>query len=78
VVAQKEIWKVLETGLKPDSWTSLDEIYRLVQSKARVGTSEPHLPWKRNVRNVLQRRKKSGEVAWDGKGSYRLSRGDSA
>ena len=29
--------------------------------------------WKRNVRNVLQRRKSTGEVQWDGSASYRLA-----
>ena len=39
---------------------------------------EPQAPgsdipkWKRNVRNVLQYRKKTGEIEWDGEAKYRL------
>jgi len=28
--------------------------------------------WKRNVRNVLQYRKGTGEIEWDGQGNYRI------
>ncbi len=37
---------------------------------ARRGASPPR--WKRNVRNVLQYRRQTGEVEWDGDASYRF------
>ncbi len=34
--------------------------------------SSPIPKWKRNVRNVLQRRKHKGEIKWNGRGEYYL------
>jgi hypothetical protein len=73
VISQQEIWQILQSRLKPDDWTSLDEIYLLIETSVHAVKDEPSLPWKRNVRNLLQRRKASGDVLWNGKGSYRLA-----
>lgn len=54
-------------------WVSLDEIYQIVKRYGNLDDEdfEPHFPnsdvprWKRNVRNVLQYRKSTGEIQWN-------------
>jgi hypothetical protein len=61
-------------------WTSLETIYEIVQSNLSLDAEDfqPQSPssdipkWKRNVRNVLQYRKKTGEIEWDGSAGYRI------
>jgi hypothetical protein len=75
-----EIWDIIRKNLSREKWTSLDEIYRTVERNTNLDDedSEPQKPgsdipkWKRNVRNVLQYRKKTGEIEWDGKANYKL------
>lgn len=58
----------------------MEEIYRIVEQNSCLDDEdwEPQAPgsdipkWKRNVRNVLQYRKKTGEIEWDGEAKYRL------
>jgi len=62
-------------------WISLQEVYDLVSRNAQLDKEdyEPQSPtsdlpkWKRNVRNVLQYRKRIGEIEWDGDSNYRIS-----
>ena len=59
----------------------LDNIYRIVESTLRLDSEDyewqspiSSIPkWKRNVRNVLQYRKKIGEIEWDGHENYRFN-----
>jgi len=75
-----EIWDIIRKNLSKEKWTSLEEIYRIVERTANLDNEdwEPQAPrsiipkWKRNVRNVLQYRKKTGEIEWDGEAKYRL------
>jgi len=70
----------LEKKLSKEKWTSLEEIYRIVERNSNLDDEdlEPQAPgsdipkWKRNVRNVLQYREKTGEIEWDGEAKYRL------
>jgi hypothetical protein len=63
-----------------DQWVPLEEIYGLVDHYSALDDEDyyPQSPtsdipkWKRNVRNVLQYRKTSGEIKWDRKGGYLL------
>jgi len=58
----------------------VDAIYDIVLGRLKIDDEdlEPQAPgqatpkWKRNVRNVLQRRKGKGDIEWDGAGMYRL------
>ena len=68
---QSEIWEVLQVHLGTE-WRHLSEVYEMVGKEV---AGEDAMKWKRNVRNVLQRRRASGEVEWDGKGRYRLALG---
>jgi hypothetical protein len=76
-----ELWSIIKAMLTQTSWTSLDQIYRRVERTARLDNEdyEPQSPsseipkWKRNVRNVLQYRKRTGEIRWDGDANYKLS-----
>jgi len=61
-------------------WVLLEKIYEIVEKHGDLDTEdlEPQSPtsdipkWKRNVRNVLQYRKRKGEIEWDGKARYLL------
>lgn len=75
-----EIWDCIVSKLPKRQWIILDDIYTLIESNLNLD-SEDHewqspgsgIPkWKRNVRNVLQYRKRNGEIEWDGKGKYKL------
>jgi hypothetical protein len=75
-----EIWGIIRKNLTKDTWLSLEEIYEIVESQGILDDEdwEPQAPgsaipkWKRNVRNVLQRRKNTGEIEWDGNARYKL------
>jgi hypothetical protein len=75
-----EIWDIVRKNLSKEKWTSLEEIYRIIERNSNIDDEdlEPQAPgsdipkWKRNVRNVLQYRKKTGEIEWDGEAKYRL------
>jgi len=61
-------------------WVSLHDIYQTVERCGNLDLEdfEPQSPasdipkWKRNVRNVLQYRKRTGEIDWGGDASYLL------
>ena len=75
-----EIWDCLVRYLPKGKWISLDQIYHLVENHLSLDREdfEPQSPssdipkWKRNVRNVLQYRKRTGEIEWDGQPMYRI------
>lgn len=75
-----DIWQCLKTKLPRGQWVDLQALYSLVESHLSLDTEdfEPQSPtsdipkWMRNVRNVLQYRKGTGEVEWDGGGKYRF------
>lgn len=75
-----EIWSILVRAMRSGRWHELHELYAMVESNATLTTAdmEPDAPnslsprWQRNVRNVLQRRKTTGDVEWDGRANYRI------
>lgn len=75
-----EIWVCLKRNMTKGLWTSLETIYEIVQNNLSLDTEDfqPQSPssdipkWKRNVRNVLQYRKRTGEIEWDGSAHYRI------
>jgi len=75
-----EMWDCIRTHLPRQRWVSLEKIYALVQGHLRLDREDqepesptsPHPKWKRNVRNVLQYRKRTGDIEWDRQGNYRL------
>jgi hypothetical protein len=75
-----EIWDCIVSKLPKRRWVVLDDIYTLIERNLNLDTEDykwqspiSEIPkWKRNVRNVLQYRKRTGEIEWDGHGSYRL------
>ena len=75
-----DIWGCLMAHLPRGRWVPLEEIYGLVQTRLHLDREdqEPQSPassipkWKRNVRNVLQYRKSTGNIEWDRHGNYRL------
>jgi len=80
MIRAEEIWHILSRYMQQGKWMDLDEVYTLVKSHGQLdqedcnpsapGNSEPK--WKRNVRNVIQRRKRLGHLDWDGRAHYRL------
>lgn len=75
-----EIWSCIKKNLSKGHWTGIETIYKFVQNNLSLDTEDfqPQSPssdipkWKRNVRNVLQYRKKTGEIEWDGNANYRF------
>ena len=75
-----EIWSIIRTHMPRERWISVDEIYQMVERYGNLDVEdfEPQSPtsnipkWKRNVRNVLQYRKGTGEIQWDGDARYLL------
>ena len=63
------------------SWVLLEEIYQLIENNWNLDAEDfewqsptSDIPkWKRNVRNVLQHRKDTGEIQWDGVARYLLA-----
>lgn len=80
----QEIWDVIDYELPRDEWIPLQKIYTLVKSKLQLKPDDflPSAPqseepkWMRNVRNVLQGRKISGNIAWDKNGKYMIPSSD--
>jgi len=75
-----EIWDCLRQRSPKGEWIQLEEIYSIVEAGltldnedyARQSPSSDIPKWKRNVRNVLQYRKRTGEIEWDGHGGYKI------
>lgn len=75
-----DIWKCIIRMLPRKQWLGLQAVYNTVEKHLPLDAEdfEPQSPksespkWMRNVRNVLQYRKRTGEIEWDGAGNYRL------
>ena len=76
----RDIWDMIQTKMPRGHWVSLEEIYQMVEEYGNLSNDdfEPQSPasdipkWKRNVRNVLQYRKSTGEILWDREARYLL------
>ena len=76
-----EIWDIIQRRMPRGHWVSLEEIYQMVEHYGNLDAEdfEPQSPtsdipkWKRNVRNVLQYRKRTKDIQWDGDARYLLS-----
>ena len=74
------MWDVIKENLPVNQVVELQQIYSLVERNVKLmpddwlpsarGTADPR--WKRNIRNILQYRKKTSEVIWVGEGKYIL------
>lgn len=81
MIRQPEIWEIIKCLMPKNEWLSLQELYDLVSRNAQLDKEDyesqsptSDLPkWKRNVRNVLQYRKRTGEIEWDGDANYRIA-----
>ncbi len=75
----REMWNIIKSHMPRGQWILLSNIYDLVERYGNLDAEDlkPQAPrhnipkWKRNVRNVLQR-KKNIEIQWDGNAKYRL------
>lgn len=75
-----ELWNCIVDNLPRDQWVALDDIYSLIERNLNLDAEDNEwqspssdIPkWRRNVRNVLQYRKGTGEIEWDERGRYRL------
>jgi hypothetical protein len=75
-----EIWDCIRNDLPKGRWIALGDIYSLIEKNINLDEEDyewqsptSDIPkWKRNVRNVLQYRKRTGEIKWDRCGSYRM------
>lgn len=74
------IWNLVRAGLPRGKWVSLDDIYSVVSASVLLDREDqlPQSPtsaipkWKRNVRNVLQYRKGTAKIQWDGNSRYKM------
>lgn len=77
---QPEIWDCIKSRLPKGQWVTMNDIYQLVSDNLKLDKEDyewqspsSDIPkWKRNVRNVLQYRKKTGDIEWDGQSNYKL------
>jgi len=75
-----EIWKCIKTHMPKGQWIDLQDIYKTVSRSCVLDREDfesqsptSDIPkWMRNVRNVLQYRKKAGDIEWDGAAEYRM------
>ena len=75
---QPVMWDLMCRRLPKGEWVSLQDIYDLIEGEvdlepddfepAATTTTTPR--WKRNVRNILQYRKGTGEIVWSGDARY--------
>lgn len=77
---QPIIWACIKRYVPSGKWTTLEDIYKIVERNIALDNDDyewqspsSDVPkWKRNVRNVLQYRKGTGEIEWDGDAKYRF------
>jgi len=77
---QPEIWKCIKKHMTSGHWTDIQDIYKIVQINISLDREDFYAQsptsatpkWMRNVRNVLQYRKSTGDIEWDGAAKYRL------
>ena len=75
-----EIWDIIQRRMPRGRWVLLEEIYQVVERYGNLDAEDfdPQSPtsdipkWKRNVRNVLQYRKRTKEIQWDEDARYLL------
>ncbi len=75
MIHAQEIWDIIQIKMPRGCWISLEEIYQIVDKFGDLDhenfewqSPTSDIPkWKRNVRNVLQRRKGKREINWDWK-----------
>jgi hypothetical protein len=80
MIHQPEIWDIIQRKMPKERWVSLEEIYQMVKERGNLDAEDfewqsptSAIPkWKRNVRNVLQYRKSTGEILWDREARYSL------
>lgn len=80
MIHSKDIWDIIQTKIQKGYWVSLEEIYQMVKECGNLSSDDfgPQSPisnipkWKRNVRNVLQYRKGTGEILWNREARYLL------
>jgi hypothetical protein len=69
---QKVIWEILKRELSTKDWSTLADIYTIIKDNTSldkedmipVQENSKDLSWQRNVRNVLQSKKKD-LILWD-------------
>lgn len=75
-----EIWTCIKENIRKGQWSTLETIYKIIENNLSLDAEDfkPQSPssnipkWKRNVRNVLQNRKTTGKIEWDGNSKYRI------
>ena len=81
MIRLSEIWDIVKERMPRNELLTLQDVCDLVSRNCQLdaedfGSQSPtsDLPkWKRNVRNVLQYRKRTGEIEWDGDANYRIT-----
>jgi DNA-binding GntR family transcriptional regulator len=80
MIHSKKIWEIIRNNLLRGKWVTLEEIYQMIENNWNLDTEDfewqshtSEIPkWKRNVRNVLQYRKRKNEILWDRAAKYKI------
>jgi hypothetical protein len=80
MLTSAETWAAIASKAPSGTWLTLADIYDVVREnstldpvdESRMSARSRSPRWKRTVRNVLQRKKQTGAIEWDGAGRYRL------
>jgi hypothetical protein len=78
--SELSVWDIIQNWMPNGIWIGIEEVYRIVERYANLDIEdyEPQSPgsnipkWKRNVRNVLQYRKRTGDIQWNEDAKYLL------
>lgn len=77
------LWTVLVNNIQLGHWTSINELYKIVQSNFTSFTIEDFVPvtsssneptWYRNLQNALQNKRMTGEILYDENANYKIDK----
>lgn len=79
----KTIWTILKTNMPHGRWVPISELYEIIERNYNQFTTDDLFPvtsynneltWHRNMRDVLQDRRRSREIYYDGSANYRIDK----
>jgi len=77
------LWTVLVDNIPLAKWIDINDLYKIVEKNFNSFTDDDLSPvtkgrtdstWRRNLRNVLQRKKKIGEILYNGNSKYKIDK----
>lgn len=77
------LWTTLVSNIRLGYWTDISELYDIVSSNYKSFTPSDYAPvtptnseptWHRNLRNVLQNKRRTGEILYNDNAKYKIDR----